>query len=173
MANTTVKGKFNVVDENGNVKTIYSETSGDKVLVDRTKNASVIPNDVANLQHIVNKMGSLALKSKVNTSDFENGVVVKSLSELKDLTTTLASNKIPNALIVKEIENRVSVLENSNFVTIDDTDIEFTSRLDTEINDTSTSTSLTWSSKKISDLIITLNSNIELLKSRMNKAGIE
>ena len=70
MANTTVKGKFNVVAENGDVQTIYPKTTGDQVLVNRSSNASVIPNDVANLQHIVNKMGSLALKSKVETSDF-------------------------------------------------------------------------------------------------------
>lgn len=166
MSNTTVKGKLNVIDANGDVNTIHPETSGDKVLIDRSTNASNIPNDAANLQHIINKMGSLAFKSSIKINDFEDGVIVTDVDELKTLTNSSGSSKIPNALVVKNIEKRVSDLENSNIVTLDDTDIEFTSRLDTEINDYVTSTSLTWSSKKLSDAFAVINNNYQLLKAR-------
>ena len=165
MANTTVKGKFNVVAENGDVQTIYPKTTGDQVLVDRSSNASVIPNDVANLQHIVNKMGSLALKSKVETSDFTTGTMISSLEDLKSNTDT---GKIADATVVKDIESRVDTLENSNLVTVDELDAGLATKPDTEINDSVTSTSLTWSSKKLSDQLTTLNSNSNLLKSRVD-----
>lgn len=165
MANTTAKGKFNVVDERGNVQTIYLKTTGDQVLVDRSSNASVIPNDVANLQHIVNKMGSLALKSKVETSDFTTGTMISSLEDLKSNTDT---GKIADATVVKDIESRVDTLENSNLVTVDELDAGLATKPDTEINDTVTSTSLTWSSKKLSDQLTTLNSNTQLLNNRVN-----
>ena len=165
MANTTVKGKFNVVDESGNVQTIYPKTTGDQVLVDRSSNASVIPNDVANLQHIVNKMGSLALKSKVETSDFTTGTMINSIADLKSNTET---GKIADATVVKDIESRVDTLENSNLVTVDELDAGLATKPDTEINDSVTSTSLTWSSKKLSDQLTTLNSNTNLLTNRVN-----
>lgn len=79
MASSIVKGKLNVIDDNNDIQTIYPETSGDKVIIDRNSNASVIPNDVANLQHIVNKMGSLALKSKINVTGFDTDVITKML----------------------------------------------------------------------------------------------
>ena len=169
MANTTVKGKFNVVAENGDVQTIYPKTTGDQVLVDRSSNASVIPNDVANLQHIVNKMGSLALKSKVETSDFTTGTMISSLEDLKSNTDT---GKIADATVVKDIESRVDTLENSNLVTVDELDAGLATKPDTEINDSVTSTSLTWSSKKLSDQLTELNSNIQLIVNRLNTAGI-
>ena len=165
MANTTVKGKFNVVAENGDVQTIYPKTTGDQVLVDRSSNASVIPNDVANFQHIVNKMGALALKSKVETSDFTTGTMISSLEDLKSNTDT---GKIADATVVKDIESRVDTLENSNLVTVDELDAGLATKPDTEINDSVTSTSLTWSSKKLSDQLTTLNSNTSLLTSRIN-----
>ena len=165
MANTTVKGKFNVVAENGDVQTIYPKTTGDQVLVDRSSNASVIPNDVANLQHIVNKMGSLALKSKVETSDFTTGTMINSIADLKSNTET---GKIADATVVKDIESRVDTLENSNLVTVDELDAGLATKPDTEINDSVTSTSLTWSSKKLSDQLTTLNSNTSLLDTRVN-----
>ena len=172
MANTTVKGKFNVVAENGDVQTIYPKTTGDQVLVDRSSNASVIPNDVANLQHIVNKMGSLALKSKVETSDFTTGTMIGVAGTGNDPCANLKANtdagKIADALIVKNIESRVDTLENSNLVTVDELDAGLATKPDTEINDSVTSTSLTWSSKKLSDQLTTLNSNTSVLTSRVN-----
>ena len=168
MANTTVKGKFNVVAKNGDVQTIYPKTTGDQVLVDRSSNASVIPNDVANLQHIVNKMGALAFKSKVETSDFTTGTMIGVAGTGNDPCANLKANtdagKIADALIVKNIESRVDTLENSNLVTVDELP-------DTEINDSVTSTSLTWSSKKLSDQLTTLNSNTSVLTSRVNNLG--
>ena len=164
MANTTVKGKFNVVAENGDVQTIYPKTTGDQVLVDRSSNASVIPNDVANFQHIVNKMGALALKSKVETSDFTTGTMISSLEDLKSNTDT---GKIADATVVKNIESRVDTLENSNLVTVDELDAGLATKPDTEINDSVTSTSLTWSSKKLSDQLTTLNSKSDLLDTRV------
>ena len=168
MANIIVKGKFNVVAENGDVQTIYPKTTGDQVLVDRRSNASVIPNDVANIQHIVNKMGSLALKSKVETSDFTTGTMISSLADLKSNKDT---GKIADATVVKNIESRVDTLENSNLVTVDELDAGLATKPDTEINDSVTSTSLTWSSKKLSDQLTTLNSNTSVLTSRVNNLG--
>ena len=172
MANTTVKGKFNVVAENGDVQTIYPKTTGDQVLVDRSSNASVIPNDVANLQHIVNKMGSLALKSKVETSDFTTGTIIGVAGTGNDPCANLKANtdagKIADALIVKNIESRVDTLENSNLVTVDELDAGLATKPDTEINDAVTSTSLTWSSKKLSDQLTELNSNTSLLTNRVD-----
>ena len=172
MANTTVKGNFNVVAENGDVQTIYPKTTGDQVIVDRSSNTSVIPNDVANLQHIVNKMGSLAFKSKIETSDFTTGTMIGVAGTGNDPCANLKANtdagKIADALIIKNIESRVDTLENSNLVTVDELDAGLATKPDTEINDAVTSTSLTWSSKKLSDRLTTLNSNTQLLNSRVN-----
>ena len=109
MANSIVKGKMNIVNKNGDVQTVYPETSGDKVLIDRSSNASVIPNDVSNLQHIINKMGSLALKSKITTSDFANNVITTDVN----VTT---NGKIADARVIKTLNDRITTIEDSDFI---------------------------------------------------------
>ena len=109
MASSIVKGKMNIVNKNGDVQTVYPETSGDKVLIDRSSNTSVIPNDVSNLQHIINKMGSLALKSKITTSDFANNVITTDVN----VTT---NGKIADARVIKTLNDRITTIEDSDFI---------------------------------------------------------
>ena len=161
MASSIVKGKLNVIDDNNDVQTIYPETSGDKVIIDRNSNASVIPSDVANLQHIVNKMGSLALKSKINATDFDTDVITTSMNITEP-------GKIVDARVVKTLNDRITAIEDSDFITVDQMDAGLATKPDTQIDDSITSTFLTWSSKKISDYITTINSNYESLKSRLD-----
>ena len=161
MASSIVKGKLNVIDDNNNVQTIYPETSGDKVIIDRNSNASVIPSDVANLQHIVNKMGSLALKSKINVTDFDTDVITTSMNITEP-------GKIVDARVVKTLNDRITAIEDSDFITVEQMDAGLATKPDTQIDDSITSTFLTWSSKKISDYITTINSNYESLKSRLD-----
>ena len=161
MASSIVKGKLNVIDDNNDVQTIYPETSGDKVIIDRNSNASVIPNDVANLQHIVNKMGSLALKSKINATDFDTDVITTSMNITEP-------GKIVDARVVKTLNDRITAIEDSDFITVEQMDAGLATKPDTQIDDSITSTFLTWSSKKISDYITTINSNYESLKSRLD-----
>ena len=161
MASSIVKGKLNVIDDNNDVQTIYPETSGDKVIIDRNSNASVIPSDVANLQHIVNKMGSLALKSKINVTDFDTDVITTSMNITEP-------GKIVDARVVKTLNDRITAIEDSDFITVEQMDAGLATKPDTQIDDSITSTFLTWSSKKISDYITTINSNYESLKSRLD-----
>ena len=97
------------------------------------------------------------------------GTMISSLEDLKSNTDT---GKIADATVVKDIESRVDTLENSNFITVDEFDAGLATKPDTEINDSVTSTSLTWSSKKLSDQLTILNSNIQLIVNRINTAGI-
>ena len=161
MASSIIKGKLNVIDDNNDVQTIYPETSGDKVIIDRNSNASVIPSDVANLQHIVNKMGSLALKSKINVTDFDTDVITTSMNITEP-------GKIVDARVVKTLNDRITAIEDSDFITVEQMDAGLATKPDTQIDDSITSTFLTWSSKKISDYITTINSNYESLKSRLD-----
>lgn len=76
--------------------------------------------------------------------------------------------KIVDARVIKTLNDRITAIEDSDFITVEQMDAGLATKPDTQIDDSITSTFLTWSSKKISDYITTINSNYESLKSRLD-----
>lgn len=168
MATTTVKhGQLSQVDEDGNVLVLQPENDGTDVKVDRTANtvgtsgASAIPSDVDNVQKLVNKMGALAFKTNIGTSDFSSGVVTQ------DLNVT-ASGKVLDGRVGKTLNDKIVNLEDAPLVAYQEQDDGSVVPPESEINDSLTSAALTWSSKKLSDELTQLNSNHEQIKKSVD-----
>ena len=67
--NVTKKGKLKNIDVENNTETLmHPETSSDVVLLENVSN-STIPSDADNLTKLINKMGALAFKSSLSSSD--------------------------------------------------------------------------------------------------------
>lgn len=109
MSEKLLHGQMSVVDGNGDVTILHQETSATDVLVDRTGNTqgtdstSTIPANVDTLQKLMNVLGHLAFKSKIDgtnlpdDADFvvinetTDGDVVLPESEINDNVTSLGS----------------------------------------------------------------------------------
>ena len=98
---------MSVVDDYGNVTILHQETSASDVLVDRTENTqgdsgnSAIPSDVDSLQKLTNKLGSMAFKSEILSSDLssvEEGILVVGL-EAEDSDIVLPESEINDDVI--------------------------------------------------------------------------
>ena len=147
-------GQMTVVDEQGNLNVLHHETSASDVLVDRTNNTQ-IPSDVSDLQKLVNKIGSLAFKSAIGSADL-NGVIVNNY-------TTTTEGKALDAVAGKDLNDRLGTIENSNLVVLGETEESEFVIPESEINDTATSTSTTWSSAKIINMINGVETRVEAL----------
>ena len=91
MSEKILYGQMTDVDENGNKTILHQETSATVVLVDKTGNtqgidgASAIPDDVDTLQKLTDKMGDMAFKSNVSSSDLEEEYIVVAGGEDADI----------------------------------------------------------------------------------------
>ena len=159
-------GQMSAVDKNGNTQLLHQETSAQVVLVNTDKNtqginnSSAIPEDVTNAQDIVDKVGLLAFKSKIGYSDLSDDLIAKNIS-------TASSTQIPSIEIVKEIQEKVTDLDDGNYIVVDETDNGIAIP-ESEINDDVTSSSLTWSSNKINTQITEI---IDLIDEVDNEAN--
>lgn len=148
MSTQLLHGQMSVVDENGNVTILHQETSASDVLVNKDTNThgadggSSIPVDVDTLQKLTDKMGDLAFKSKVESADLADGVVVNNY-------TTTEEGHVLDARAGTDLNERVKTIEESEYVYIEDSEDGEVVLPESEINDDITSETLTWSSSKI------------------------
>ncbi len=169
MSEKLLHGQMSVVDENGDVTLIHQETSASDVLVtindntQGTNGSSAIPSDVDNLQKLTDKLGSLAFKSIIDTSDLTDDSIVN------NYTTTEAGHSL-DARAGKDLNDRLVEIEDSALIIGIDEEID--SDLitpESEINDNVTSNESTWSSKKISDIFEELNDNSHIFYVRLTE----
>ena len=167
MATQTLHGQMAVVGETGDVTILHQETSASDVLVNRTTNTngksgnSAIPNDVDTIQKLTNKLGDIAFKSSVSSSDLANDVVINNY-------TTTSSGHALDARAGKDLNDRLNTLEESEYVYIEDSENGEVTLPESEINDNATSGSLTWSSSKINDELYNLRGMIAALDLSQN-----
>lgn len=84
--NVTKKGKLKNIDVENNTETLmHPETSSDVVLLENVSN-STIPSDADNLTKLINKMGALAFKSSLSSSDVSGSGTVTSVTAGVGLT---------------------------------------------------------------------------------------
>lgn len=155
MANIINHVQLNIVDDDGKEHVLLPETTADDVLVDMSTNTevvagnTVIPKDVSTAQELIDSMATLAFKSKVDASDFEEGVIVNSFDDIIEGT-------IPSSKLVSELQSSVDEIKDMNVVRFNPVDTLSINTGDvpgSEINDNIVSTGSTWSSKKISELV--------------------
>lgn len=152
MSTELLHGQMSFIDGDGNVTVLHQETSASDVLVNNKNNingadgGSAIPLDVDNLQKLTDKLGTMAFKSDVKSSDLENGLIAN------NYTTTEEGHAL-DARRGKDLNDRVKTIEDSEYVYIEDSEDGEVVLPESEINDNTVSESLTWSSDKINDLI--------------------
>lgn len=150
---------MSVVDDLGNVTIMHQETSSSDVLVDSHENTqgdnslTAIPSDVDNLQKLVNKLGKLAFRSKVEYADLVSGFIVN------DFNATIPGSAL-DAVAGKNLNDRLTTIENSELLIIG-TEVEDSDDIlpVSEINDEVASDALTWSSNKIMNYVNSVYDN--------------
>ena len=89
MSEMIKQGQMHVVDADGSVVLLHQETDASVVLIDNNNNnlgdngTSAIPSDIDTIQKLANKLGKLAFKSKIESTDLTTGIIVNNLTTTK------------------------------------------------------------------------------------------
>lgn len=108
---TIISGILRKVDSDGNTTLMHPETVSGVVFLNNINNSN-IPSNIPTLSNLINILGKLALKSSIDMDDIDD-----ILSSSKDDLPLIAGLKIPDASIIRDINDRLiaveSALENS------------------------------------------------------------
>ena len=142
------------VKNNGDVEVLYPVNAGSDVSIDNTQN-NVIPSNVKNVQDLVNNISSMAFESRenmvfINNSDASTYDGVVSDSEIDDTkistVSTWSSKKLSDD--IDNLSNTVNT-DRPRICYLTEAGEDSIPTATSEIDDSKTSTTTSWSSSKI------------------------